>query len=117
MRCNKKYPHKFDKKLKERVFNTYKFSNHDNNKFISLLQKGVYPYEYMNKWGKFNEISLTEKEDFYSDLNMENITNADYAHAKRVFNGFERKKLREYHYMYIQSNTLLLAELKKYVLY
>ena len=117
LRCSKKYPHKFDKKLKERVFNTYKFSNHDNNKFISLLQKGVYPYEYMNKWGKFNEISLTEKEDFYSDLNMENITNADYAHAKRVFNGFERNKLREYHYMYIQSNTLLLAELKKYVLY
>ena len=71
----------------------------------------------MDDWGKFNETSLTEKEDFYSDLNMENITNADYAHAKRVFDGFERNKLREYHYMYIQSNTLLLAELKKYVLY
>ena len=70
----------------------------------------------MDDWGNFNETSLTEKKDFYSDLNMENITNADYAHSKRVFNGFERKKLREYHDMYIQSNTLLLAELKKYVL-
>ena len=100
LRCNKKYPHKFDKKLKERFFNTYKFSNHDNNKFNNN-----------------HETSLTEQEDFYSDLNMENITNADYAHTKRVFNGFERNKLREYHDMYIQSNTLLLAEYKKYVLY
>ena len=48
---------------------------------------------------------------------MENITNADYAHTKRVFNGFERNKLREYHDMYIQSKTLLLAKYKKYVLY
>ena len=45
--CNKNYQHKFDEKLKERFFNTYKFSNHDNSKFILLLQKGVYPYEYM----------------------------------------------------------------------
>ena len=99
LRCNKKYPHKFDKKLKERVFNTYKFSNHDNNKFISLLQKGL--YEYMDDWWKFNETSLTEKED--CDLNMENITNEDYAHAQRVFNGFERNKLREYPYIIFKA--------------
>ena len=43
--CNTNYQHKFDEKLKERFFNTYKFSNHDNNKFILLLQKCVYPYE------------------------------------------------------------------------
>ena len=46
--CNKSYQRKFDEKLKERFFNTYKFSNHDNNKFILLLQKGVYPYKYMD---------------------------------------------------------------------
>ena len=48
LRCNKNYQHKFDEKLKERLFNTYKFSNHDNNKFILLLQKGDYPYEDMD---------------------------------------------------------------------
>ena len=48
LRCNKNYQHKFDKKLKERFFNTYKFSNCENNKFNSLMQKGVYPYEYMD---------------------------------------------------------------------
>ena len=38
----------------------------------------------MDDWKKFNETSLPEKEDFYSHLNMEDITDADYAHAKRV---------------------------------
>ena len=46
--CNKNYQQKLDEKLKERFFNTYKYSNHDNNKFILLLRNGVYPYEYMN---------------------------------------------------------------------
>ena len=54
------------------------------------MQKGVYPYEYMDDWEKFNETLLPEKEDFYSHLNMEDI-NADYAHAKRVSKDFEIK--------------------------
>ena len=56
--CNKSYQQKFGEKLKERYFNTYKFSNHDNNKFILLLLKGVYLYEHMNNWKKFNETPL-----------------------------------------------------------
>ena len=43
------------------LFNTCEFSNHDNNKFILLLRKGVYLHEYMNYWEKFNETSLHEK--------------------------------------------------------
>ena len=69
--CNKNYQRKFDEKLKERFFSTYKFSNHDNNQFILLLQKLVYPYEYMDDSERFNKTSLPEKEDFYSHLNME----------------------------------------------
>ena len=46
-------------------FNTYKFSKHDNNKFILLLRKGVYPYEYMDDWEKFNEVSLPEKKKIF----------------------------------------------------
>ena len=49
-----------------------------------MLQKVVYPYEYMDKWKKFNETLLPEKEDFYSHLNMEDIIDADYTHGKRV---------------------------------
>ena len=74
--CNKKYQQKFDEKLKEWFFKTLEFSNHNSNKFILLLPKGVYRYEYMNDWEKFND-TLLEKEDFYNHLNMEVITDAD----------------------------------------
>ena len=50
-------------------------------KFILLLRKGVYSKEYIDNWEKFNYTSLTENEDFYSHLNMEDITDADYKHA------------------------------------
>ena len=53
---------------------------------ISLLyyceRKGVCPYEHMDDSEKFNETSSPEK-DFYSHLNMEDITNADCPYAKR----------------------------------
>ena len=84
MCCNKSYQRKFDEKLKKRYLNTYKFSNHDSNKFILLFRKSVYLYKYMDDWEKFNETLLPEKEDFYSHLNMEDITDGDCAHVKRV---------------------------------
>ena len=56
------------------------------NKFILLLRKGVYPYEYMDNWERFNETSLPSKESFYSNLNMENIEDIDYRHGNNVFN-------------------------------
>ena len=57
---------------------------------------------------KFNETSLPEKEDFYSHLNMED---ANYVHTKRVCKDFEIKSFGEYHDLYVQSDTLLLADL------
>ena len=89
--CNKNYHQQFDEKLKEQFSNKYTFSNHHNNKFILLLWKGVYFYEYMDDWEKFNETLLPEKEDFYSHLNIEDITDADYTHSKRVCKDFEIK--------------------------
>ena len=79
---NKDYSNKFDEKLKKRFKNTVKFSDNDIKKFILLLRKGVYPDEYMNEWKKFNETTLPENEQFYSNLNMEDITDANYMHAK-----------------------------------
>ena len=88
----------------------HKFSNYNDQIIFLLLGKGIYLYEYMDDWEKFNETSLPVKEDFYSHLNMEDITDADYAHAKRVCKDFEIKNLGEYHDLYVQSNTLLLAD-------
>ena len=74
-----------------------------------MLRKGIHRFEYMDDWGKIKETSLPEKEDFYSHLNMEDITDADYAHTKRVCKGIHINNLGEYHDLYLQSNTLLLA--------
>ena len=63
--CNKDHSNKLDEKLKKKFKNTLKFSNNDINKFILLLRKGVYPYEYMYDWETFNETTLPEKEEFY----------------------------------------------------
>ena len=71
---------------------------------------GVYPYKYMDDWERFNQISLPEKEDFYCRLNIEDITDADYADAKRVCVDFDTKHFGKYHDFYVQSNTLLLAD-------
>ena len=98
------------KNLKKWFKNTFKFSENDINKFVLLLRKGVYPYKYMDDWEKINETTVREKEEFYRNLNMEDITDADYIHAKRVFKGFERKYLCEYHDLYLKSDTLLLAD-------
>ena len=54
-----------------------------------MLRNGVYPYKYEDDWEKFNATSLLEKEDFYSHVNMEDITDADYEHAKRVCKDFK----------------------------
>ena len=75
-----------------------------------MLRKGVYPYEYMNNLEKIDEASFQEKEDFYSHLNMEDITDAEYKHTKRVCKDFDIESLGEYHDLYVQSDTLLLAD-------
>ena len=67
-----------------------------------MLRKGIYPYEYIGEWKKFNETALPEKEDFYSDLNMENITDADDIHTKKISNDFEIKNLRERHDLHLK---------------
>ena len=67
----------------------------------------------MDDLGKFNKTKLPEKEEFYSNLSMEDITDADYMHAKRVCKNFEIKKLGEYHDLYLKSDTLFLADVSK----
>ena len=107
--CKKNYNKDFNKELINRFSSTHKFCKGDINKFILLLRKGVYPYEYIDRWERFHETSLPEKEGFYRSLNMENITDVDYRHAKRVFKSLNNKNLDDYHDLHVQSDTLLLA--------
>ena len=90
--------------------NTYRFCIGDLNKFILFLRKGVYPYEYMDTWEKCDETPLPDKKGFYSKLDLEDITDKDYEHAQKVWKVFGIKNLGEYHDLYVQSDTLLLAD-------
>ena len=82
---------KIDEELEKRFINTSKFSNNNINKFILLLRKAVYLHDYMEEQEKSNETSLSEKGEFYSNLNIEYITDADYMQAKRACKVFEVK--------------------------
>ena len=64
----------------------------------------------MDDQDELNETSLPEEEDFYSHLNMEDITNVDQMQTKQVCKDFKIKYLGKYHDLYVQSNTLLLAD-------
>ena len=108
--CKKNYKKDFNKDLIKRFENTYEFCDRDINKFILLLRKGVYPYEYMDSWETFDETSLPDKDTFYSSLNMENVTEVDRRHPERVFKSLNNKNLGDYHDLYLQSDTLLLAD-------
>ena len=64
----------------------------------------------MDSWERLNETSVLDKKAFYSSLNMEDITDVDHRYAKRVFKSLNNKNLGDYHDLYVESDTLLLAD-------
>ena len=75
-----------------------------------MKQKGVYPYDYMDSFDKFNKTELPTKEEFFSILSNEHITDEDYKHAQNVWKTFKLKNMGEYHDLYLKSDILLLAD-------
>ena len=65
----------------------------------------------MDSWKRFDEKLLPDKEAFYISLNMEDVVDVDYRHVKRVYKEFNNKNICDYHYLYVQNNGLLLAEI------
>ena len=103
-KCKKRCTKSKDGLIKK-FLRIYKFCKGDLNKFVLLLRKGVYPYEYMDSGEIFDDTSLPDKEAFHSELNLEDITDKDYEHAQKAW-----EYLGEYHDLYVQSDTLLLAD-------
>ena len=79
-------------------------------KLSLMTKKGVYPYDYMNSFEKFEDSRLPKKEDFFSIMNNEHITDEEYQHAQNVWNEFGLSSMGEYHDLYLKSDILLLSD-------
>ena len=74
-----------------------------------LIRKGVYPYEYMNSWDKFEETRLPSIDKFYSKLNISGISESEYQHARNVWDKFKLKNMGDYHDLYLKTDVILLT--------
>ena len=95
--------------LPKDAFNNVK-RHYVEDKLSLLTRKGIYSYEYMNSSEKLKETKLPPREAFYSRLNDEGISDEDYEHARKVWETFEMKNLKDYHNLYNQVDVLLLAD-------
>ena len=90
--------------------NRFKLCCGSVEKFLLLLRKGVYPYEYIDKMSKFNKRELPTVHNFYSKLGSSGISRKDYAQAKKVWRFFKIKDLGGYHDLYVQANVAQLSD-------
>ena len=77
---------------------------------LLMKKKGVYPYDYRDSHQKFQETQLPKKEDFYSLLLDEDISDDEYQHTLQVWDAFQIKNVGQYHDLYLKSDVLLLAD-------
>ena len=96
--------------LEDRDFIYIKDYFTDPVQFNLMKRKGVYPYDYMDSFSKFNDTELPQREDFYSLLKGENISEDDYSHAQNVWNTFNLQNMGEYHDLYLKTDILLLTD-------
>ena len=97
------------KNLPDEAFK-YTKQEFEKEQFNLMKQKGIYPYDHMDSFDRFNETKLPVQQDFYSILNNEHISDEQYKHAQNVWNTFNLKTMGDYHDLYLKSDILLLAD-------
>ena len=89
----------------------YTSEEFQDKKLKLMSQKGVYPYDYMDSFDRFDEQTLPAKKEFYSIMNDQHILDEDYNHAQNVWKTFKLRNMGEYHDLYLKSDVLLLADI------
>ena len=97
------------KNLPDEAFK-YTKQEFEKEQFNFMKRKGIYPYDHMDCFDRFNETKLPVQQDFYSILNNEHISDEQYKHAQNVWNTFNLKTMGDYHDLYLKSDILLLAD-------
>ena len=85
------------------------FEDYSELQYDLLTREGVYLYEYVNSWDRFNETQLPPIDAFYSNLNMSSISEEDYQHAQKVWEEFGIRDQGDYHDLYLRTDVVLLA--------
>ena len=85
------------------------FENYSDHQWELLIRKGIYPYEYMDSWDRFEETALPPASSFKSKLNMSGVSDGDYEHACKVWRESGIKNLGEYHDLYLRTDVILLT--------
>ena len=85
------------------------FDEYNEHQHKLLIRKGIYPYEYMDSWDRFEETNLPPKDSFYSTLSMSGVSETDYEHARKVWREFGINNMGEYHDLYLKTDVILLA--------
>ena len=85
------------------------FEKYTPKQYELLVKNGIYPYEYMFSWDRFEETKLLPKETFYSKLNTVGVSSENYEHVRKVWEEFKIKNLGKYHYLYLKTDVILLA--------
>ena len=101
-----------DNLIKNLPDEAFKYTKQEFKKeqFNLMKQKGIYPYDHMDSFDRFNETKLPVQHDFYSILNNEHISDEQYKHAQNVWDTFNLKTMGDYHDLYLKSDILLLAD-------
>ena len=100
-----------DNLIKNLPDEAFKYTKQEFEKKFNLMkQKGIYPYDYMDRFDRFNETQLPKKQDFHSILNNENISDEQYEHCQNVWKTFNLNTMGDYHDLYLKSDILLSAD-------
>ena len=89
----------------------FDFNEYNEHQCKLLIRKGIYPYEYMDSWDRFEETNLPSKDSFFCTLSMSRVSKTDYEHVHKVWREFGINNMGEYHDLYLKTDVILLVNI------